>query len=169
VKWVFRGLAALVALVLVVVLVGYLMPRDHVATVDARLSAAPEAVWAAMTDVEAYPRWRRGVERVELLPDRDGRPAWREGAPTGTMTLGGEESDPGRRWVVRILDEDLPFGGTWTYDLAGEGAGTRLTLTEDGSVYNPVFRFASRFIMGHDATMNAWLEDLRGHLGEATP
>jgi hypothetical protein len=169
VKWVFRGLAALVALVLVVVLVGYLLPRDHVATVDARLSAAPEAVWASMTDVEAYPRWRRGVERVELLPDRDGRPAWREVAPTGTMTLGVEESDPGRRWVVRILDEDLPFGGTWTYDLAGEGAGTRLTLTEDGSVYNPVFRFASRFIMGHDATMNAWLEDLRGHLGEATP
>lgn len=167
-KWVFRTLAALIGLVLLMILVGYLLPQDHVATVEEVLPAAPERVWAAMTDVEAYPRWRRGVQSVEILPARDGRLAWRE-VGANTMSMGVEESAPGRLWLVRILDGDLPFGGTWTYEIESEGAGTRITLTEDGSVYNPVFRFVSRFVMGHDATMRAWLEDLRAHLGEDTP
>lgn len=164
-KWVFRALAALIALVLLVVLVGYLLPRDHVATVEARLDASPEEVWAALTDVDAYPAWRRGVERVERLAAGDELPAWRE-VGSSTMRLGVEARDPGRRWVVRILDEDLPFGGTWTYRLEPEGGGTRITLTEEGSVHNPIFRFVSRFLMGHDATMRAWVDDLRRHLGE---
>ena len=164
-KWVFRGLAALIALVLLVVLVGYLLPRDHVATVEARLDASPEEVWAAVTDVDGYPAWRRGVDRVERLAARDGLPAWRE-VGSSTMRLGVEERDPGRVWVVRILDEDLPFGGTWTYRLEPDGGGTRITLTEEGSVHNPIFRFVSRFLMGHDATMRDWIEDLRRHLGE---
>lgn len=164
-KWLFRGLAVLIALVLLVVLVGYLLPRDHVATVDARLDASPEEVWAALTDIDAYPEWRGGVDRVERLADRDGLPAWRE-VGSSTMRLGVEEADPGRRWVVRILDEDLPFGGTWTYAVEPAGAGTGLTLTEEGSVHNPIFRFVARFLMGHDATMRAWIEDLRRRLGE---
>jgi uncharacterized protein YndB with AHSA1/START domain len=163
--WVFRALAVLIALVLLVVLVGYMLPQDHVATVEEVVPAAPERVWAAMTDVEAYPGWRRGVQSVEILPARDGRLAWRE-VGANTMSMGVEESEPGRRWLVRILDDDLPFGGTWTYEIEPEGTGTRVTLAEDGSVYNPVFRFVSRFVMGHDATMRAWLEDLRAHLGE---
>ena len=165
-KWVFRSLGALIALVLIVVLVGYLLPRDHVASVQARLAASPEEVWGTMENVDAYPKWRAGVDGVERLPDRDGRMAWRELSSTGAMTLGVEEGDPGRRWVVRILDEDLPFGGTWTYELRPDGEGTLLTITEDGSVYNPIYRFVSRFVMGHDATMRAWVADLRAHLGE---
>lgn len=164
-KWVFRGVAGLLALVLVVMLVGYLLPQDHVASVEQSLEASPEEVWAAITDVEGYPRWRRGVDSVEILPPRENGPAWRE-VGWNTMSMGVEESTPGRRWLVRILDDDLPFGGTWTYEVEPQGTGTRVTLTEDGSVYNPIFRFVSRFVMGHDATMNAWLEDLRAHLGE---
>lgn len=167
-RWVFWGFGGLIAIVLLVVLVGYLIPRDHVASVEDVVAASPERVWAAMTSVEDYPAWRRGVERVERLPDRDGRLAWRE-VGSSTMSLGVEEQEPMGRWVVRILDEDLPFGGTWTYTLAPEAGGTRIALTEEGSVYNPVFRFVSRFVMGHDATMRAWMEDLRVHLGEDGP
>lgn len=165
-KWIVRGLAAIIATVLLVVLIGYLLPSDHVASVEARLAASPDEVWGVLTDVESYPEWRRGVDRVERLADVDGRPVWREVARTGAMTLGVEEAESGRRWVVRILDEDLPFGGTWTYELRPDQAGMVLTITESGSVYNPIFRFASRFIMGHDATMRAWIEDLKARLGE---
>jgi hypothetical protein len=59
-----------------------------------------------------------------------------------------------------IADSTLPFGGKWTYELTPSGTGTMLRITEDGEVYNPVFRFVSRFVMGHTATMDKYLADV---------
>jgi hypothetical protein len=47
----------------------------------------------------------------------------------------------------------LPFGGPWTYELRPEGSATHLTITEHGEVFDPFFRFMSRFVLGHAATM----------------
>ena len=62
--------------------------------------------------------------------------------------------------VTRIADKTLPFGGSWTYDLSPDGGGTRLVITENGEVYNPLFRFMSRFVFGHTATIERFLTDL---------
>ena len=43
---------------------------------------------------------------------------------------------------------------------AGAG-GSDLTITEDGEVYNVIFRFMSRFVFGHHATMDAFLKNLQ--------
>jgi len=63
--------------------------------------------------------------------------------------------------VVRITDESLPFGGSWPYELEPGAAGTRLAIREEGEVYNPVFRFMSRFVMGHHSTIDQYLEALQ--------
>ena len=49
----------------------------------------------------------------------------------------------------------------WTYEIAPAPNGTTLTITEDGEVYNPIFRFMSRFVFGHEATMASYLERRR--------
>jgi hypothetical protein len=67
--------------------------------------------------------------------------------------------------VTRITDKSLPFGGRWEYRVAGEGGGSRVRITEHGEVYNPVFRFVSRFIMGHTATASAYLKALGARFG----
>ena len=61
---------------------------------------------------------------------------------------------------MRIADPELPFGGTWTYELKPEGTGTRLVITERGEVYNPIFRFMSRFVFSRTATMEKMVADL---------
>jgi len=38
--------------------------------------------------------------------------------------------------------------------------GTLLTITEDDEVYNPIYRFVSRFIIGHTQTIDSYLNDL---------
>ena len=73
------------------------------------------------------------------------------------------EQAPPSRLVTRVAD-GLPYGGTWTFELAPEGGGTRLTITEHGEVYNPIFRVLARFVFGHAATMEAYLEDLAARL-----
>jgi uncharacterized protein YndB with AHSA1/START domain len=162
-RFALRALLVLLAIIGIVVLVGYALPVSHVAAREATLPVAPDRVFAALTDVEAFPRWRSGVERVETLA-REPHPRWREHGSDAITFEEVERAAPGRL-VTRIADPSLPFGGTWTYELTPDGAGTRLTITERGEVYNPVFRFLSRFVFGHTATIEQYLADLRVHLG----
>ncbi len=66
--------------------------------------------------------------------------------------------------MTRIADPDLPFGGTWTFELAPEAGGTRLTITERGEIRNPIFRTMSRFVFGYGATMETFLAELRARV-----
>jgi len=54
----------------------------------------------------------------------------------------------------------LPFGGSWTIALAPEGEGTRVSIEERGEVRDPLYRFFSHFIVGHEGTMRTYLADL---------
>ena len=158
-------LAIVVGLVLVIVVVGYLLPVKHVATVWAKIPATPEAVWAALTDQRAYPSWRGDVTSVEMLPNDAGRVAWREVGKNNTISFAIEQAEPPRRLVTRITDKTLPFGGSWEYVVTGDGAGSNVRIIERGEVYNPVFRFVSRFIMGHASTASAYLKAMGARFG----
>jgi hypothetical protein len=68
--------------------------------------------------------------------------------------------------VTRILDTDLGYSGQWTYTLAAENGGTRLTIREDGVVSNIFFRFMSRYVFGHTATIDSYLTALAAGIGE---
>lgn len=166
-RWILGIGGVLVVVVAVVVVVGYLLPQSHTAVMSARYSAPPDSIWDSITDVAAFPKWRPGVARVEVVPDENGQRGWRERASGDVVTYRVVEVDQPRRLVTRIADENLPYGGTWTYELEPAGAGTRLTITERGEVYNPVFRFMSRFILGHTSTINGVLRALGTKHGEA--
>ena len=160
-KWLFVAFLVVAGVVLTVTAIGVLLPKGHVASRRVRLSASPETIWKLITDVEAFPTWRTDVEHVERLPDRAGRQVWVEEGSSGRITLAVDRMEPPRLVVVRIADPDLPFGGTWTYEIAGAGAATTLSITEHGEVYNPIFRFAARFVFGHDATIARYLDALQ--------
>jgi uncharacterized protein YndB with AHSA1/START domain len=165
-RWVVGILGALVGLVLVIVVTGSLLPASHVASMSARYAAPAESLWVSLTDVETFPQWRPGLTRIETLPDENGQRGWREHAANDVVTYRVVEAEPPRRLVSRIADPDLPYGGSWTYELAPAGAGTRVTITERGEVYNPIFRFMSRFVFGHTAMMDGVLRALGTRHGE---
>jgi uncharacterized protein YndB with AHSA1/START domain len=168
-------IGVLVLLVAVVVLIGMMLPQDHVAARTVRVRQTPEQVFAIISDVEKVPTWRADVTRVEILPFENGRMMFREHG-SDAVTYRVEASEPPRRRVVRIADTNLPYGGTWTYDVTragGNGAGTdaapltQITITERGEVYNPIFRFMSRFVFSHHATIDAYLTALGKKVGES--
>ena len=124
-RWILGTVGVLVGLVIVVYVVGTLLPKSHVASVSARYAATPEMVWATLTDPAAFPRWRPGVTRVEVLPNDNGQSGWREYGKNETVSYRIVESTAPKRLITRIADDNLPYGGTWTYDVAASGAGTR--------------------------------------------
>ena len=165
-KWILIALAVVAALAAIVVVVGTLLPRDHAASRTLHVRRAPAEVWALITNVSAFTTWRPDVKRVEPLPDVNGRAAWVEDAGGMTIPLETIESHPPERLVLRIADPKLPFGGTWTYIVKAAPDGTTLTITEDGFVSNPLFRFMSRFVFGHYATIDTYLKNVARKFNE---
>jgi hypothetical protein len=124
-------LGTLVVVIIVVALIGAMLPKAHTATRSALIRKQPRDVYAIIRELASTPEY----EIVEDVPPQ--------------------------RLVGRIADKSLPYGGSWTYVLEGAPEGTRLTITENGEVYNPIFRFLSKFVFGHTKTMDDYLASLQ--------
>jgi len=154
--------AVIAILLLLVLLTGMFLPEKHVAARACYLDASPEEVWAVITNFEAQPRWRTSLRRVERLPDRQGKEVWREvEGRNRQLSYETVQAQPPHRLVRRIIDEGLAFGGSWTFEITPEGRGSQLKITEHGEVRNAVFRFVSKFVIGHTATMQLYLKNLQ--------
>ena len=165
-KWLVRIVVGLVVLVAMVVIVGYSLPQNHTASRTTHFSQPPERVWSVVTDFAAYPSWRKDVQSVEVLPSSEGKRSWRESSSRGSsLTFVTEDWDPPNHMIARIADKDLPFGGSWDYTISPNATGSTVTITENGEVYNPVFRVVSRF-MSNTATIDAYLSALAAKLGD---
>lgn len=167
-RWLLGAVAGLVGLVLVLWLVGGLLPRDHVARMTLDVRAGVDAVWALVSDFADTPRWRAAVAGLEMGDPVEGRMRFVEVAKQGRTPFEVMAQEAPSRQVVRVIDDGMPFGGTWTWELEPTVGGTRVTITEEGFVRNPVFRIMSRIAFPPTATMDAYLRDLARELGEDT-
>jgi uncharacterized protein YndB with AHSA1/START domain len=164
--WVIAAIGMLVGASALVVAVGAMLPREHSVSRTAPLNRPPDVLWEAITDFAGQVSWREDLHHVERLPDMDGRQVWKETNKRGqALTMETVESVPPSRLVRRIADDNLPFGGSWTYEIGQYGEVAALTITENGEIYNPFFRFVSRFIIGHTATIDGYLMALSKKLG----
>ena len=161
-KRLFLLLAGLVGLALLATVTGFLLPVGHEAAVSARFDAAPSVLFGVISDVEHYPEWRSDVERIEVLSDSGEALRFRAHGADGIITYVVEESVRSSLLRVRIDDDSLPYGGTWTYVLQPFDNGTSLTITENGEVYNPLYRLIAAVALSQTATIQRYLNDLAG-------
>jgi len=131
-KWMLIGLALIGGVVVIAAVAGALMPREHVASRTLRVRRAPADVWPVITSLAA----------------------------ASSVPVDVVERDPPHRLVSRVKDTERNFGGTWTIVIAPVPDGSTLTITEDGWVANPIFRFMSRAVIGHHATMDGLLKQV---------
>ena len=84
-KYALIVLAAIIALVLLVVAVGAMLPVRHRASRQVKLHQPAEKVFAAINDPASFPSWRSKVKKVELRPDQNGHRVFRETGGDGTI------------------------------------------------------------------------------------
>ncbi len=169
-KWFLIVLGALVALVAVIAIVGALLPRDHTATRAAQFRQPPTALFAVVRDFAALPSWRGDLKSVELVPARDGLVCYREVSRHGPITYVVREERAAERLVLEIADDNLPYGGRWTFEFrVAPNGGAEMRITEHGFVKNVIFRFLAHFVFGYTATMESYLRDLAKKFGEPAP
>jgi hypothetical protein len=163
-KIVLSLVGVLVLLVAVVVVIGMLLPKRHVASRSAVIQANPERLFALISGSQ---EWRPEVKSCELIDGDGGKHFQRETSRRGeTVLYELQGSKPPLAIERRIATEHLPYGGKWSFVLEPVNGGTRVRITEDGEVYNPVFRFVSRFVMGHTAMLDAYLKALGKAVGQ---
>ncbi|MGB9634482.1 MAG: SRPBCC family protein [Chloroflexaceae bacterium] len=132
--------------------------------------AAPVApIWAAITDVERWPRWWRGVEAVVRLRDGDRqgvgaihRYTWKSKLPYRlSFTMETTRVEPLQRIEGRAQGE-LRGTGRWTFTETAQGTTVRYdwnvsTTKAWMNLLDPLAR--PLFVWNHDAVM------ARGHEG----
>lgn len=174
-RWTLWIVGGAVTIVAVIAMIGAMLPKGHVSTRAANCRETPDEVWRVLTDFQDYPNWRPGLKSVEQLSTSAGHAVWLERTGTGwnaeeipyqiTESVAPAGGAPGRM-VARIANPKLPFGGSWTYEVAAADGGTVLRITERGEVYNPIFRFVSRVFMSETKTMEVYLNAMGKKFGE---
>lgn len=158
-------IGALVFLIGVVALIGSQLPVAHKASRSIVLRQPRPNVYIVIRDFKTTPSWRSDVKGVDVTETPGQRLRFVEhGSDDVNYEL--VEDVPKQRMVTRILNTDLGYSGKWTYELTDDNGGTRVKITEDGEVTNVIFRFMSRFVFGHESTMDAYLTALGKKFGE---
>jgi hypothetical protein len=159
-------LGVLVLLIGILALIGSQLPKNHVASRSIFLRKSPQDIYAVIRDFASMPKWRTDVKQVDVEGSSGGPVYFREVGKHGTVNYELTEDVPAQRMVTRIRDTDLGYAGQWTYTLAAENGGTRVTIREDGEVSNVLFRFMSRYIFGQTSTIDSYLTSLANNFGE---
>ena len=150
----------------IVALIGSRLPKTHVASRSILLRQSPQEVYAVVRDFGSAPQWRSDVKQIEVETSPGGPIYFREVGKNDTVNYELLEDVPAQRMVTKIRDTDLGYAGQWTYLFAAENGGTRVTIREDGEVSNVLFRFMSRYVFGHTATIDSYLTSLAKRFGE---
>ena len=166
-KWVLIVIGGLAGLVGLMALIGAFVSRDHRATSTISLRHSPDSVWKVVRDLGGITAWFPAMQQSERLPDRDGHEVWHQRMSGFDVPIIVLESSPPRKLVTQIdPTAGGAFGGTWTYEMAPDSAGTRISVTEAGWISNPVFRFMSRFLFGYYGSLDKYLRALGTRFGE---
>lgn len=161
------------AIFLVVHVLGLRLPPDHTARGEIVLSADQLRVFQILADVANYPVWSPVTGVQPLKPDDQGRERWtmRQGRHAFEITI--LDRTPTTRIVHQLRDERNVFGGTWTISLSTPTptpphTQTRVTITEQGWIRVPIFRFIMAKFHDPSANLRAHLDALAKHLGQQT-
>ncbi len=163
------GLVVLLGLFLLVMYaVGARMEPNHEFSCTLRLRQPAEAVFAAVDDVAGWPSWDKGVARVEMLPPTDGRETCRMHMGHNPMVLVTTRREPPR--VLERTMEDAGkhrmFSGSWLHEIAPEGAGCVVKLTERGTIHMAIPRAMARKLADPRMYLKRHLKVLAAKFGE---
>ena len=164
-KFIALSLAAMGFLMAFVFVRGNMFDEEHRVQVRVRFVRPLNEVWKTLSDIKAQTDWNKSLDSVTL--ESENPEIWAENYSGRVLRMETVERVENQRLVRRLVGDDLPFGGTWTYELKNLGGETLLTLTEEGHIKNPMFRFRAHSVCGLNSSLKAAVEALETRLGKA--
>lgn len=146
-------------------LYGRSVPVEHQASGEIDINASMQEAFDLIADVQSHPQWAKGVNKVEMLPDKHGLPCCRMHMGRNAFVLVRTRFEP-PRVLERCIEEDAHFSGTWLYVIRERsGGGCTVKLTETGRVKHAIPRAMMKLFFGYHMYLNMNLDSIGKRLG----
>ena len=162
-NWTWRIVGTVVLLISAIYLFGAILPVEHEASRSADFPRPPQDVYDLIADFRGYPTWWPEVQKVDVAVEGTNRTTFTQHTADGALMITVRERNPPSRYVT-MIDPGQEFGGSWTFDIVETPTGSRLTITERGEIYSPMFRALARLVFGYTGTMESFLAAARQRL-----
>lgn len=152
-KMLLKILAGFMGLVLVLVLVGFLLPRKYRVQRSLHIQTASETVYLAVSDLrrwKAWGEWYRKdpgmiVRYSEKTDEVGGWSEWVSEGHRGKMTLTHLQPPSQISYQLELPDDGMSASGA--VEIVGDGAGVSVTMIMEGNLgNNPVKRWFGLFM-----------------------
>lgn len=160
-KIVFYILLVLVGLILIILFIGLLLPKERSATLSTEYKASPEEVYKALINNEDY-SYRTDLAEINIIEKNGDFEVWDEVSTTGNrIRFRTTLKEPYSRYEFDIIEAN-GFTGHWSAQLSeSDKGGTIYTSTETVYIRNPFIRVMSYLFMDLTKFMYTFQEDLR--------
>ncbi len=146
----------LIAVVVILLLVGFFLPKNVKIERTATINAKPEAVYALLNDLTTYDKWMPWNQldpqwKVEYSPQTSGAGAWykwdSKNDKVGKGQLSIIESNPGDKVVAELKFEGFSEPSASGWILKPAGTGTELTWYMNSNIGNSaIYRWMGIFM-----------------------
>lgn len=161
------GLVTLVALAIILAtILGRRLSPHHTVRATLRVATPIEAVFTLIDALEAQPGWDKGVTSVETLAPDGEKVRRRMRMGRNSFVLTDTTREPPALLVRTIDDEHKFFGGSWTFELSRDGEGTKVVLTEHGTITPPIPRFMMKYFVDPAMYLKRQLAAIARALGQ---
>lgn len=145
---------------------GRSLPREHTVRSKITIVSPPDTVFNVIRNIGTTNTWWSDMKSSRRLTSGRGE-TWEENmGSAGVIKVTISRVVPGKSMVHTIVEEEgQGWGGTWTYQVDPTGAGTEVTITEEGYVESPFFRVLMK-LRGKYRTVDSYLTSLGAHFGE---
>jgi uncharacterized protein YndB with AHSA1/START domain len=148
-KWVKRILVTLVAVVALLLVIGFLLPSGFKVQRTAQIAAPPAKVYALIVDPRQWKNWTVWNQRDPAMKmsysgaDSGAGAKWSwQSASEGNGVMEFTAAVPNERLVYALSFPDMGMTSRGELQLVPDGAGTRVTWTNEGDMGgNPVNRY----------------------------
>ena len=134
---------------------------QHEVEVEATLPYSQELIFDMIASVGNIPDWNKDITAVEITSKAPLE--WAETYSTGqVMNYRILEMKKPELLVRKIIDEESPFQGQWTFRFeAVAPEQTKLTIREIGQIDNPLIRYLAHEVMGVDSFLKDYVESIK--------
>ena len=166
--WIVAGLVVAVSLpIVVLVILGKGVPKEHVTAVSLMIPASPEAVYDRVSDVPSHANWAEGIVAVNVLPVHGNTKRHEIVMGRNRFEVDSVVTHRPLCFTMSVADRNEAFHGQWEYRLTPHADGTRVVLTETGVISGSIPRAAVHYMFGYYVYLEKNLRALGRSFGMA--
>lgn len=152
--YLFIGFALFLCLL---ALIGLTISKTHSLTYSINIEKPTELIWNKLRDDLKSAEWRNDLKSVEALQRWNNYEAFKEiyknGGSLNYAIIYKKENEK----LIRKIIHNKNFGGEWIIELREN----KVTITENGEIYNPIFRVLGKIFHDPSKTIVRFLNDLK--------